>query len=103
MKKIIKAISVLLVAVMMCTSFPMSAFAASVHDMQNEVLDVANGEVGYTGTSKYCKYGEWYGYLRRDGLPTMPSTKGSTFKGPFHLPRCLMQLDQMMTELEARA
>ena len=30
-------------------------------------------------------------------------TKGSTFKGPFHLPRCLMQLDQMMTELEARA
>ena len=49
------------------------------------------------------EYGEWYGYLRRDGLPTMPPTKGSTFKGPFHLPRCLMQLDQMMTELEARA
>ena len=49
------------------------------------------------------EYGEWYGYLRRDGLPTMPSTKGSTFKGPFHLPRCLIQLDQMMTELEARA
>ena len=32
------------------------------------------------------EYGEWYGYLRRDGLPTEPSTKGSTFKGPFHLP-----------------
>lgn len=62
MKKIIKAISVLLVAVMMCTALPMSAFAASVGDMQNEVLDVAGGEVGYTGTSKYCKYGEWYGY-----------------------------------------
>ncbi len=46
------------------------------------------------------EYGEWYGYLRRDGLPTMPSTKGSTFKGPFHLPRCLIMLDQMMTELE---
>lgn len=45
-------------------------------------------------------YGEWYGYLRRDGLPTQPSTKGSTFKGPFHLPRCLMMVDQMMTELE---
>lgn len=61
-------------------------------------------------TLDYCQkhfsdpaYGEWYGYLRRDGLPTMPPTKGSTFKGPFHLPRCLMQLDQMMTELEARA
>ena len=45
-------------------------------------------------TLNYCKEhfadpenGEWYGYLRRDGLPTMPSTKGSTFKGPFHLPR----------------
>ena len=62
MKKIIKAISVLLVALMMCTALPMNATAASIHDMQNEVLDVANGEVGYTGTSKYCKYGEWLGY-----------------------------------------
>jgi len=57
-------------------------------------------------TLDYCKehfadeeYGEWYGYLRRDGKPTMPSTKGSTFKGPFHLPRCLIQVDQMMTEI----
>ncbi|MCI6354925.1 CHAP domain-containing protein [Eubacterium coprostanoligenes] len=62
MKKIIKAISFLLVAVMMCTALPMNATAASVGEMQNEVLDVANGEVGYTGTSKYCKYGEWLGY-----------------------------------------
>lgn len=62
MKKIIKAISVLLVAVMICTALPMNASAASVSEMQNEVLDVANGEVGYTGTSKYCKYGEWLGY-----------------------------------------
>ena len=58
--------------------------------------------VSYTHLDVY-KRQEWYGYLRRDGLPTMPPTKGSTFKGPFHLPRCLMQLDQMMTELEARA
>jgi len=43
--------------------------------------------------------GEWYGYLRRDGKPTMPSTKGSTFKGPFHLPRCLSMVDQMITAL----
>lgn len=55
-------------------------------------------------TIKYCKnhfsdpkYGEWYGYLRRDGLPTQPSTKGSTFKGPFHLPRCLIMLDTMLS------
>ena len=59
-------------------------------------------------TLDYCKehfsdpeYGEWYGYLRRDGLPTMPSTKGSTFKGPFHLPRMLVMVDQMLTGLLA--
>ena len=57
-------------------------------------------------TLDYCKehfadpeYGEWYGYLRRDGLPTMPSTKGSTFKGPFHLPRCLIQVDTMISQI----
>lgn len=54
----------------------------------------------------YCRkhfsdpeYGEWYGYLRRDGLPTMPSTKGSTFKGPFHMPRSMILVDQMLTFL----
>ena len=59
-------------------------------------------------TLDYCKeffsdraYGEWYGYLRRDGKPTMPSTKGSTFKGPFHLPRMLMMVDQMIGEILA--
>ena len=46
-----------------------------------------------------AEYGEWYGYLRRDGLPTEPSTKGSTFKGPFHLPRALSMCDQMLTEI----
>jgi N-acylglucosamine 2-epimerase len=45
------------------------------------------------------KYGEWYGYLRRDGKPTEPSTKGSTFKGPFHLPRMLATVDKIIDEL----
>lgn len=51
----------------------------------------------------YCKqafcdseYGEWFGYLRRDGKPTEPAAKGSTFKGPFHLPRMLMMADEML-------
>ena len=35
------------------------------------------------------EYGEWYGYLRRDGSPTMPPCKGCTYKGPFHVMRCL--------------
>ena len=54
----------------------------------------------------YCKthfadepYGEWYGYLRRDGKPTEPACKGSTFKGPFHVPRCLIMVDQMITQI----
>ena len=57
-------------------------------------------------TLDYCKahfadkeYGEWYGYLRRDGKPTQPACKGSTFKGPFHLPRMLIMTDVMLTEL----
>ncbi len=54
----------------------------------------------------YCKtyfadepYGEWYGYLRRDGKPTQPACKGSTFKGPFHVPRCLSLVDLMISEI----
>ena len=57
-------------------------------------------------TLDYCKshfsdpaYGEWYGYLRRDGLPTMPSTKGSTFKGPFHMQRSMIQVDLTLSAL----
>ena len=57
-------------------------------------------------TYEYClehfndeENGEWYGYLRRDGLPTMPPTKGSTFKGPFHLPRMLSMVDCLIGEI----
>ena len=57
-------------------------------------------------TLDYCKehfadseYGEWYGYLRRDGKPTEPPCKGSTFKGPFHLPRMLSITDQVIGEI----
>lgn len=60
----------------------------------------------FNKTLDYCKkyfsdpeYGEWYGYLRRDGKPTEPPCKGSTFKGPFHLPRMLMMVDQMIGDI----
>lgn len=43
------------------------------------------------------KYGEWFGYLRRDGKPTEPPCKGHTYKGPFHvmrmLAKCLVLLE----------
>lgn len=54
----------------------------------------------------YCKkyfadsnFGEWFGYLRRDGKPTEPPCKGSTFKGPFHVPRCLAMTDLLISEI----
>lgn len=58
-------------------------------------------------TIDYCKdhfsdpeFGEWFGYLRRDGKPTEPPCKGSTFKGPFHVPRALMMVDQLIASLQ---
>ena len=60
----------------------------------------------FNRTLDYCKehfsdreYGEWYGYLRRDGKPTEPACKGSTFKGPFHLPRMLVMADLIIGEI----
>ena len=60
-------------------------------------------------TLSYCQevfsdpeFGEWYGYLRRDGKPTEPACKGSTFKGPFHLPRMLIMIDTIIDEILAK-
>lgn len=45
------------------------------------------------------QYGEWIGYLHRDGSPAQ-DVKGNLFKGPFHLPRqqlfCHLLLEQML-------
>ncbi len=35
------------------------------------------------------EHGEWFGYLHRDGSLSTP-LKGGTWKGPFHVPRCLL-------------
>jgi N-acylglucosamine 2-epimerase len=43
---------------------------------------------------------EWYGYLRRDGVPSRGDAKGTAFKGPFHLPRMLMIADSLLTDLK---
>jgi len=101
-----------------CLGKPPEAYE---HDMKlwwphNEILIASlmlyrdTGEEKYLDwfyrTLDYCKehfadseYGEWYGYLRRDGLPTQPSTKGSTFKGPFHMPRSMILVDKMVDEI----
>ncbi|HEX9792520.1 MAG TPA: AGE family epimerase/isomerase [Planctomycetota bacterium] len=45
-------------------------------------------------------FGEWFGYLHRDGRVSVP-LKGSLWKGPFHLPR--MQWNCLQLIEEARA
>ena len=104
-----------------CLGKPPEAYE---HDMKlwwphNEILIASlmlcrdTGDEKYLGwfekTLDYCKtyfsdpeYGEWYGYLRRDGQPTQPPCKGSTFKGPFHLPRMLSICGGLIDEILSR-
>ncbi len=44
------------------------------------------------------EFGEWYGYLRRDGKPTEPACKGHTYKGPFHVMRMLSKCITMIED-----
>jgi N-acylglucosamine 2-epimerase len=44
-------------------------------------------------------YGEWFGYLHRDGSVSIP-LKGSMWKGPFHLPRMLLQGVKLLEKKE---
>lgn len=91
------------------------------HDMKlwwvhTEALTAAIKFYNYLGDDKYLElydefydysfkhfadpeYGEWFGYLRRDGLPTEPACKGHTYKGPFHLIRMLVESDKVISKL----
>ena len=40
------------------------------------------------------EFGEWYGYLHRDGTVSQPA-KGNIFKGPFHIPRMMVKSYQL--------
>ena len=44
------------------------------------------------------EYGEWYGYLHRDGTVAQPA-KGNIFKGPFHIPRMMVKGYMLCEEL----
>jgi len=93
------------------------------HDMKlwwvhNECLIAALAAYKLTGKEKYAEwfgklheysfghfadkeYGEWYGYLHRDGTVSH-TQKGSLWKGPYHLPRCLMNCEALLGALENR-
>ena len=62
MKKSLKILSLFLaVIISFCTYAPILTFAATESQLRNKVVAVADNEVGYTGSSTYSKYGEWYG------------------------------------------
>lgn len=44
------------------------------------------------------EYGEWYGYLHRDGTVAQPA-KGNLFKGPFHIPRMMVKSYMLCQEI----
>lgn len=46
----------------MLQSVPITAYSATQSQMVSKVIEFAEGEIGYKGTSSYSKYGEWYGY-----------------------------------------
>lgn len=48
------------------------------------------------------EYGEWYGYLHRDGTVSH-TQKGSLWKGPYHLLRCLILCEEILTAMEKDA
>lgn len=59
-KKFLSVIISLIILFVML--IPMPVHAASENTLRNAVISAAEGEVGYTGTSTYSKYGDWYGY-----------------------------------------
>ncbi len=92
------------------------------HDMkfwwpQNETIIATLLAYQLTGDGKYVKwhkmahewafnhfpdpkYGEWFGYLHRDGRVSVP-LKGNIWKGPFHLPRMQLVTWKIMEEILA--
>ncbi len=47
------------------------------------------------------EFGEWYGYLHRDGRISVP-LKGNLWKGPFHIPRMQLYAWKILEELKVK-
>ena len=91
------------------------------HDMkfwwqQNEAIIATLLAYYMTGDEKYAawhekihewtyarfpdpEYGEWYGYLHRDGRIST-SVKGNMWKGPYHIPRMQWYCWQILAEMD---
>lgn len=64
MKNRLKKLNIffIVICIIISSIIPTAAFAASEDDLRSSVVSIASDEVGYTGTSSYSKYGDWYGY-----------------------------------------
>jgi len=91
------------------------------HDMkfwwpQNEAIIATLMAYQLTGDEKYAhwyqlihdwtfshfpdkEFGEWFGYLHRDGSISS-DLKGNIWKGPFHIPRMLLNCWKILTEIQ---
>jgi N-acylglucosamine 2-epimerase len=100
-----------------CRNLPSQDYA---HDMkfwwpQTEAIVATLYAYRATGDGKYLEmhkkisdyaysrfpdteFGEWYGYLHRDGTVSQPA-KGNLFKGPFHVPRMMIKSHLLCEEL----
>ena len=72
------------------------------HTNEQKYLDKYQLVHDYTFSHfKDQEYGEWYGYLHRDGSVST-DLKGNIFKGPFHIPRCelenILQLKEILSK-----
>jgi N-acylglucosamine 2-epimerase len=47
------------------------------------------------------KFPEWYGYLHRDGTVAQRA-KGNIFKGPFHIPRMLVKMQEICRKIDSQ-
>lgn len=90
-----------------CRNFPPQDYSQDMKFWWPQCETIIAGLYAYlaTGNEKYLEihrkahdyayrvlpdpeYGEWYGYLHRDGTVAQPA-KGNLFKGPFHIPRMM--------------
>ena len=100
-----------------CRNFPAQDYSQDMKFWwpQTETVIAALYAYQATGNEKYLEmhrqvneymyahfpdsqYGEWYGYLHRDGTVAQPA-KGNLFKGPFHIPRMMIKAHLLCREL----
>lgn len=103
-----------------CKGFPAQDYSQDMKFWwpQTEAIIAALYAYEATGDTKYLEmhrhanewayeflpdpvYGEWFGYLHRDGSVAQPA-KGNLFKGPFHIPRMMIKSQMIIDNILAK-